>query len=286
MRGAPGFGRLCGARRAKGRVKEITDSLGRTRPRSAAVSVLGFANNGSDIPAGWRSPMLSWRKLVREGVMADSSARPAQTERVLMLKNATVVDGTGAEPVGDATVVVQGDRIVAVGPTGALDRPDAPAEEIDLGGAWRLPGLFDCHVHIWRDALPYRDAMTSADWTIATAINVRRYLERGFEMAISLGIPIASGTDAEPDDPALELVLMARAGLTPMQAIVAATKTSAECCGIGDETGTITPGKAADLIAVGANPLADLNALRRGGALKMVIRAGRRLTAPADPRII
>jgi imidazolonepropionase-like amidohydrolase len=52
------------------------------------------------------------------------------------------------------------------------------------------------------------------------------------------------------------------AGLTPMQAIVAATRTSAEVLGL-DELGAVAPGKSADFVVLDANPLDDITNSRR-----------------------
>jgi len=51
------------------------------------------------------------------------------------------------------------------------------------------------------------------------------------------------------------------AELTPMESLVAATRTASEACGVAAQTGTLEPGKWADIIAVGADPLADIEAL-------------------------
>jgi len=56
--------------------------------------------------------------------------------------------------------------------------------------------------------------------------------------------------------------LLLRARLSPMQVIVAATRTAAIACGRGDTVGTIEAGKAADLILVAGDPLADIETLR------------------------
>ncbi|MGH2811263.1 MAG: amidohydrolase family protein, partial [Actinomycetota bacterium] len=47
-------------------------------------------------------------------------------------------------------------------------------------------------------------------------------------------------------------------GMSPMDAIVASTRVAAENLGIGSSTGTVEPGKSADLIALGSDPLADI----------------------------
>ena len=61
------------------------------------------------------------------------------------ITGATMIDGTGAGPVRDATVVIEGDRITAAGP--GVQVPDG-AETIDASGMHLLPGLIDCHDHL------------------------------------------------------------------------------------------------------------------------------------------
>ena len=64
-----------------------------------------------------------------------------------------------------------------------------------------------------------------------------------------------------------ELELMVQAGLTPMQAIQAATKTGAELLGKSNELGTIEPGKLADLIIVDGQPHIRINDIRKASAI-------------------
>lgn len=83
--------------------------------------------------------------------------------------------------------------------------------------------------------------------------------------AFVAGVKIAVGADTVPfPKPShVEIAFMVRyGGLTPWQALVAATKTGAECCGAGDELGTIEVGKYADLLGFAQNPLEDITRLR------------------------
>jgi imidazolonepropionase-like amidohydrolase len=67
-------------------------------------------------------------------------------------------------------------------------------------------------------------------------------------------------------------VALERAGLSPIQALMAATATGAEVLGIGSTHGTIAVGKTADLIMLGADPLADIRNTR---SITDVIQRGR-----------
>jgi imidazolonepropionase-like amidohydrolase len=96
----------------------------------------------------------------------------------------------------------------------------------------------------------------------------------GFRQALAAGVRMALGSDIRPLKEAalLELGLWVKAGATPWQALLAATRHAAELCGVGDELGTIEAGKLADLIVVAADPLEDITNLRR---LLLVLKEGR-----------
>jgi len=105
--------------------------------------------------------------------------------------------------------------------------------------------------------------------------------EQTLKMAKKAGVKIAMGTDSGSPYGNVhgkcqlwELELMATRGLTPMEAIVASTKTAAECIGIGGKTGTIEPGKLADLLIVQGSPLEDIKILQDQSRIKMVMREG------------
>jgi imidazolonepropionase-like amidohydrolase len=96
--------------------------------------------------------------------------------------------------------------------------------------------------------------------------------------AYRAGVKIAMGTDAGvmPHGTNLrELGLMCSLGMHPMQAIVASTKTAAECLGWADQIGTIQPGKLADLIISKADPLADIHSLANPDNIVLVMKDGK-----------
>ncbi|MCR5878562.1 amidohydrolase family protein [Phenylobacterium sp. J367] len=82
------------------------------------------------------------------------------------------------------------------------------------------------------------------------------------------GVKIAFGTDtgvSAHGDNAQEFALLVKAGLTPLEAVQAATVNAADHFGLSNEIGALTPGKAADLIAVQGDPLSDVRVLERVG---------------------
>lgn len=89
--------------------------------------------------------------------------------------------------------------------------------------------------------------------------------ERGFRWALEAGVKIVNGADINPiADTALpEIEWVVKAGMRPFDALVASTRSAAELNGVGDQLGTIEVGKLADLVVVGADPLANISNLRQ-----------------------
>ena len=109
----------------------------------------------------------------------------------------------------------------------------------------------------------------------ATAL--REHHVRSLEMALETGVTVTAGTDEggwEHGNNAHEISCLVEAGMTPMQAIVAATSDAADCVGQGQELGSIEAGKRADIILVDGNPLDDVTILERGAAVRFVMKDG------------
>ncbi len=106
----------------------------------------------------------------------------------------------------------------------------------------------------------------------------RRGLLGALKSAYDAGVPIVGGSDT--GNPFVfpgysmheELALMVEAGLTPMEALVSATRRAAEMVGAADTFGTVEPGKRADLLILGGDPLADIRNTR---TLEVVVQGGR-----------
>lgn len=122
------------------------------------------------------------------------------------------------------------------------------------------PGLNRYRSGGWANKL----ALMSTILTASFELQLR--LVRAFHEA---GVPLMTGTDAPLDlvPPGFtlheELRLFVAAGLTPYDALVAATRTPAERLGLAARTGTIAPGKEADLVLLDADPRADIRATER-----------------------
>ena len=98
---------------------------------------------------------------------------------------------------------------------------------------------------------------------------------KSLEQAVPAGVKIAFGTDAgvsRHGRNADEFALMVQHGMTPAQAIVAATRNAADLLGLGDQVGSLEPGKQADLVAVRGNPLEDVTVLTQ---VALVMKAGK-----------
>ncbi len=94
----------------------------------------------------------------------------------------TVVDLEGKAPIENAVIVVEGERIAAIGKAGNVKIPDG-AEQIDTSGTWLIPGLMNMHVHLGL-VLPGKLTAELADESEAAlalrmAMNARESLQAG-----------------------------------------------------------------------------------------------------------
>ncbi len=100
--------------------------------------------------------------------------------------------------------------------------------------------------------------------------------------ALNAGVKIAFGTDVGGFDwginPAVEFPYMVKYGMSPAQAIRAATSNAAELLGMQNDVGSISQGKFADIVAVKGDPLADLTLLQK---LDFVMKGGEVIKTPA-----
>jgi imidazolonepropionase-like amidohydrolase len=109
--------------------------------------------------------------------------------------------------------------------------------------------------------------------------------QSSFRQAHHRGLLIAMGTDAgtpfnHHGDNAQELERMVALGMTPMEAIIAATLSAARLIGIQEQVGTIERGKQADLLLIEGNPLRKIDLLGDRKRIAGVMKAGRFVSGP------
>jgi imidazolonepropionase-like amidohydrolase len=153
---------------------------------------------------------------------------------------------------------------------------DQCVEEMAARGTWLVPTLA---VYRWHETLGDESRRSRA-------LEIREPHRSGLLRAREAGVPIAMGSDAGGYclDFGLELELLVEAGFTPMEALLAGTSGSARCTGWADETGSVTPGKAADLIVVDGDPSADISVIRSRENIEAVFRDGALVAGSATAR--
>jgi imidazolonepropionase-like amidohydrolase len=123
-------------------------------------------------------------------------------------------------------------------------------------------------------------ANSVADWAMAKAAQVRVALDGSFRAAYAAGVRLVLGTDAgtpfnRHGDNARELALMVKLGVDPLDALRAGTRNSAELLGKLDTIGTLEPGKAADMVLVRGNVVADISRLCQPENIRLVVQNGK-----------
>ncbi|MFG1704198.1 amidohydrolase family protein [Nonomuraea sp. M3C6] len=115
------------------------------------------------------------------------------------------------------------------------------------------------------------------EWRLRKQREVVGAMSASLKLARAAGLTIATGSDyygpplRRHGDNADEPISMVRDGMPPADALRALTLHGAQVLGLADQAGSIEPGKRADLVAVGGDPLRDIEALRRVG---FVIQGG------------
>jgi len=127
-------------------------------------------------------------------------------------------------------------------------------------------------------AIAKRNPQQIPEEMVRKAERVARVHIEAFRAAVEAGVQVALGTDAGVGDHGgngRELALMVEGGMTPMQAIVAATSTPARLLGMEGEIGALAPGMAADVVAVQGDPLEDIALFGDPERVRMVVKDGR-----------
>lgn len=145
-------------------------------------------------------------------------------------------------------------------------------DELDLEHSSRVPAMLSTmisHKTFFTPTLAVYERQPGDADTGAREVHAFAQMMRFTAMAIRAGVTIVVGSHSTvPHAPPggayqRELELLVQAGLTPMQAITAATYQGARFLGAADRIGSIEPGKLADLVLVHGDPTRDIAALTR-----------------------
>ncbi|MCX8160335.1 MAG: amidohydrolase family protein [Candidatus Saccharicenans sp.] len=121
---------------------------------------------------------------------ATAQNKPAESKEksvVVAVVGGTLIDGTGREPLANAVIIIEGDKIKEVGPAGKVKIPKE-AQKIEATGKWILPGFIDCHIHLsaeTSDLEYYRDSNSLATLRALQLMNT--YLRSGVTAVRDVG---------------------------------------------------------------------------------------------------
>ena len=199
-----------------------------------------------------------------------------------------VIDGTGRVPIEDGAVLVDGDRIAAVGRRAEIPVPDG-AQLIDCGNQTVLPAFVDAHSHAslipglgdqdGQQMEPVNRRLLRAASCLRidlkSGVTTMRVMGEEHFIDVDLRTAIAAGQipDAMHGLMWWEIATVVGWGASPHDAILAATRWAAEAIGMEREVGSLQPGKLAHLISVEGDPLRDAASLQRIG---LILQGGRR----------
>ena len=144
---------------------------------------------------------------------------------------------------------------------------DAALEGIAAKGLWYMPTL-NVTSEKFREGINLPAHMTER-MKAAHPVHCA-----GVAKAHKMGIKITTGTDGGPGSIMNELRLLVDCGLSPMDAVVAATRSTADVLGILDGTGTLEVGKRADLLVVNSDPIQDITILSSKDSIFLVMKDG------------
>ena len=154
---------------------------------------------------------------------------------------------------------------------------DEGLEAINKADLYFVPTLFTTSIG--------RVAKVEQPWTkerMEAAYPIHR---EGVLKAHKMGTKIALGTDGGAGDAMIELSEFVDCGLSPMDAIVAGTRNTADALSILDRVGTIESGKDADLLIIGKNPLGDINVLQNQENIELVMTHGKVQTTSNEMKV-
>jgi imidazolonepropionase-like amidohydrolase len=176
--------------------------------------------------------------------------------------HATTIEGVRNSVLGGVDTIEHG------GPLG--DAPDVIAMMIQRG-VFLVPTL-----KIYEVIVTQGEKLGVKPKSLQIACDLFQRQKGYLRSALDKGLKIAMGTDTalfERGDNARELGLFVEAGFTPMQAIVAATRTSAEAIGLDEHIGTLEVGKVGELLVLERDPIEDIHSVRDHDTIRWILKS-------------
>jgi imidazolonepropionase-like amidohydrolase len=158
-------------------------------------------------------------------------------------------------------------------------------DEMKRRGTFFVPTLV---APLWVIRRADKDPASVPPYALRKAREVMAAHQASFRLAVERGVRIAMGTDTgvgPHGTNAEELERMVEGGMTPMQAIVATTRTAAECARIAHLTGTLEVGKRADVLGVDGDPLGDIKVLQDKSRLALIVKDGQAVKPLGSPTL-
>ena len=244
---------------------------------TGAYPLLGY-NFGLDLPKGVQivDGPEDARKAVREQISYGADWIKVYVDRGYRMENGILNDIPTFTPEELAAIVDEAHRerkfvaAHAMGLQGVHNAVTAGVDSIEHG-AYIAPddmktmiakGIFYVPtIYVAESVAPGRAAVGGQVW-----LDIVKIHQQTFRRAVEAGVKIAFGTDVGGfdwhTDPAVEFPLMVRDGMSPANAIKAATLDAAHLLRMDTEVGTLEPGKYADLVALHGDPLTDISRLQ------------------------
>lgn len=231
------------------------------------------------------------RCVLLAAVLALAGCKSDET-RLTAIIGAVLIDGTGGAPVSDSVVIVSGTRVRAAGARAGVPVP-AGSDKVDGRGKFLTPAVIDLSSErfeapraatlaeaeqaVQAGAKAIRGMVSDTSSLDAAWLGRLRALEVVFAPSLAetenpgdqfktalanTGKMAAAGVRiAIASKPRREFELLLKAGLSPMDVVVAATRSGAAALKRQDQAGTIEPGKPATLLMLASNPLEDPGSL-------------------------